>query len=157
MPDTPGEKEEEPAGKESKAPGEQKGARGHDEARITPSDLANKKFVDNLVINIKSDLILITEDKARLCLRDGIDFMAQRNEWHAPAGVLATLATVMLTTKPVDALHVPADTWRAVGIMATGLCAFWLIKSLIKLDRSQKPNVDTIIVQMKQRSVKGQP
>ena len=142
MPDTPGDKE----------PGELRPVKGHDEAKIVPSDLTNKKFVQELYTNIKSDLILITEDKARHCLRDNIDFMAQRNEWWTPAGILATLVTVMLTTSPKEALRIPADTWRAVGIMTTGLCIFWLVKSLIKLWGTQKPSVDNIISQMKRYS-----
>jgi hypothetical protein len=144
MPERPSEREA----------GEPKGPRDRDEAKIVPSDLTNKKFVQDLYANIKSDLILITEDKARHCLRDSIDFMARRNEWQTPAGILATLATVMLTTSPREALGVPAPTWRAVGIISTALCAFWLVKSLIKLGRSPRPSIDSIILQIKKFSVK---
>jgi hypothetical protein len=145
MPDKPGEKES----------GESKAGKELDEARIVPSDLTNKKFVQALYTNIKSDLILITEDKARHCLRDNIDFMAQRNEWQTPAGILATLLTVMLTTSPVRALGIPADTWRAVGIISTGLCTIWLIRSLRRLFESQRPSVDNIISQTKKYSDKS--
>jgi hypothetical protein len=127
---------------------------GHAVARIAPSDLTNKKFVDNLYINIKSDVIVITEDKARHCLRDSMEIMGKREAWQVPAGILATLVTVLLTATTHDALGIPAATWTAVEMIMTVFGFWWLIICLFKFRLTAKPTVDSVISQMKRLSAK---
>jgi hypothetical protein len=123
-------------------------------AKIAPSDLTNKRFVENLYINIKSDVIVITEDKARHCLRDSMDVMGKREAWQVPAGILATLVTVLLTATTHDALGIPAATWTAVEMIMTVFCFWWLIICLFKFRLTNKSSVDSVISQMKRLSAK---
>src|SRR5688572_29738494 len=44
--------------------------RDKDEAKITATDLANRKFVRTLRPNIASDVLVITEDKVRIVLME---------------------------------------------------------------------------------------
>ncbi len=75
MPDKPGEKE----------PSELRAGKEHDEAKIVPSDLTNKKFVQDLYTNIKSDLILITEDNGEALLTgQRIAIRSTAAEWCDP-------------------------------------------------------------------------
>lgn len=86
--------------------------------------------------NLTAEVIEITSEKLELILREYITCLAKENAWHAPLGILVTIALVLLTTDFKTLLGVSADTWHAIFIMCAVISAGWLIKALISRVRS---------------------
>jgi hypothetical protein len=61
--------------------------------------------------NLKQEIIVITADKARLCLRDAVDNLERSKAWQTPAGILATILVVF----PVSIF--PGFPWRLKGYL----------------------------------------
>jgi hypothetical protein len=97
---------------------------------IRPTDLRNNRFVRTVHTNISSNVIIITEDKALICLMNNVHRLRNREAWQTPAGILATLVTVMITAAPTNALGIPKEAWTALGVMATALTLLWLLRDL---------------------------
>jgi|ERR1017187_5523959 hypothetical protein len=79
--------------------------------------------------NLKQEIIVITADKARLCLRDAVDNMERSKAWQTPAGILATILVVFPVSTFQDFLGFSKDTWKALFIAAALFFVGWLILS----------------------------
>jgi hypothetical protein len=102
------------------------------EVFLNKADQTNRTFVREIHSNLSSDLIQITEDKALICLMQNFDRLRSRDAWQAPAGILATLATVMVTAAPTNQWGLSKETWTAIGLVSTVATAAWLIRDLFR-------------------------
>jgi hypothetical protein len=93
---------------------------------LTDKFLAKSPFVRDIHTNVSSDVIQITEDKALICLMRYFEHLRERDAWQVPAGILATLLTVMVTAAPTEKFGLPKETWTAIGLVSTGATAAWL-------------------------------
>ena len=89
------------------------------------------------------EIIVITADKARLCLRDAVDNMERSRAWHTPAGIPATIVAIFPVSSFQDFLGVPKDTWRALFFAAALFFGGWLLRSVLKVRKS--PSVEDIV------------
>ena len=112
--------------------------------RITATDLRNKKFVREVRANISSDVLVITEDKVRLVLIENQEQSLKQRSWQTPLGILATLLTVLVTTRPVSAFGLSGSDWRAVGVVATVVTAGWLGRTAWATARAYRSGAGTI-------------
>ena len=127
------------------------------DARLNATDLKRGKFVRDYHQNISSDVILITEDKALICLIRNFDAMRDRDAWKVPAGILTTLATVMLTAAPQDKFGITSETWAALGWISTLITALWLGRDLLRLGLSRPISPRSIVEQLKKTPGSGTP
>ncbi len=125
------------------------------EARLNATDLRSGKFARDYHQNISSDVILITEDEALICLMRNFNAMRDRDAWKVPAGILATLATVMLTAAPQNKFGITSATWAALGWISTVITALWLGRDLFRLGWSRPINPRSIVEQLKKTPVAG--
>jgi hypothetical protein len=65
--------------------------------------------------NLKQEIIVITADKGRLCLRDAVDNMERSRAWQTPAGIFATILVVFPVSTFQDFLGISKDTWKALS------------------------------------------
>jgi hypothetical protein len=93
--------------------------------------------------NLKQEIIVITADKARLCLRDAVDNMERSKAWQTPAGILITILVVFPVSTFQDFLGISKDTWKALFVFAALFFVGWLIRCLLKIRRS--PTVEQIV------------
>src|SRR5438067_556605 len=121
-------------------------------ASIKASDLANKQFVRQVHKNISSNIILTTEDKALICLMKNLDRLRYRDAWQTPAGILATLLTVMLTAEAKDAFGFSKETWTAVGIVATAFTIGCLSLALKRWWTSRDVTPESVVNMLKSLS-----
>ena len=125
-----------------------------DQANIM-SDALTARIVQEskLYLNVAQGVIVITEDKVRLCLLKHLSQLEARRGWIAPAGILLTIITTFATTTFRDFM-LNSDTWKAIFIIAGLLVAAWLIKAIIVALRS--PSIEDVVAEMKRAGVSEQ-
>jgi hypothetical protein len=79
--------------------------------------------------NTDQTIIIVSEDRARLCIGKHIAMAGRRIEWVAPAGLLVTLVATLVAADFKDIL-LPKSVWMAMFILAAIGCGLWLIASL---------------------------
>lgn len=77
--------------------------------------------------NVDQQVIVITEDRLRLMLRDHLEVAERRREWIAPVSSLFAVVTAIVTAEFKDALGLSAASWRAVFVIAGIASALWLV------------------------------
>ena len=112
------------------------------------ADYSNANFVNKVHRNTSSDLIMITDDKALICLIRNFDRLKEGGAWKTPLGMLITLLTVMVTAAPQDKFGLPKETWAALGWIATALTGVWLVRDLVRL-RGRNVDPHSIVMELK--------
>jgi len=125
-----------------------------DQANIVSDALAEQIVQESkLYLNVAQGVIVITEDKVRLCLIKHLSRLEARRGWIAPAGILLTIITTFATTTFRDFV-LNSDTWKAIFIIAGLLVAAWLIRAIAVA--LQSPSVEDVVAEMKRASVSEQ-
>jgi hypothetical protein len=106
-------------------------------------DLDLSQLIEKVDTNVRQEIIILTADKARLCLRDTLQRMEHRKAWIAPAGILATLLVVFPTTTFQDFLNLSKDFWKAFLSIAALAAFAWLVVCLARIKNSL--TVDDIV------------
>ena len=115
------------------------------------SDAISKDMVQvNAVhVNVAQEYIMITEDKATLCLHEWQHKIETRNEWIAPLSLLCSLVLTTVTATFKDSFGLSKDTWNAIFVIGILLSALWLLRALVNLAKSPKIAPADIINQLK--------
>ena len=101
-------------------------------------------------VNLAQDVIVITEDRFRLCLMDHIARVTTKSGWIAPLSLFVTLLIVFATSKFQDYV-LPAKTWQAIFVICAVATFVWSIVAVYKA-LSSKTTIDTLIKEVKQNS-----
>ena len=125
------------------------------QAGFRKADFSNSKFVNKFHPNTSSDLILITEDKALICLMKNYNRLKERDAWKVPAGILATLLTVMVTAAPQEKFGLSKDAWTAIGVVSTVATVAWLVRDLFRFWSGQRVDPQSIVNQLKTITATG--
>lgn len=103
---------------------------------IEPASFSTKeenKFIGERRINVKSDLIEITEDKLENILLKHLQSLGTRKAWITPLSISATITLACLTTTFVDKFGIKGTVWEALFILIAISSAIWLTFSIICL------------------------
>lgn len=96
--------------------------------------------------NTSQEIIVTTRDKIELVLLKTEKYLAEKNAWVTPLGLLITCGVTLLTTDFKYALGLDASVWNAIFILATIACIFWLIKTIVTQYRNRvKGDINEII------------
>jgi hypothetical protein len=90
-------------------------------------------FVDKMRKNVKSDLIIITEDKLENILLKHLQSMGIRTSWIIPLSILVTVLLAELTANFGDKFGIKASNWESLFQMITLISAGWFVISIIRL------------------------
>ncbi|MGW3916239.1 hypothetical protein ACWEBX_32690 [Streptomyces sp. NPDC005070] len=90
----------------------------------------------HVYMNTQQEVIIVTKDKASLCLHDALGNMRKKDAWVAPFGVLVSIGFSLLTSDFKKVLGVSADAWKAVFIISGVISLFFLIKALWGMRKS---------------------
>jgi hypothetical protein len=93
--------------------------------------------------NTDHTLIVVSEDKARLCLGKHVAMAGKRNEWLAPASLLVSLIATLTAAEFRDALLMSKALWKAVFLVTSLVCLGWLVRSLFR--RGKVPDDDGLV------------
>jgi hypothetical protein len=102
-------------------------------------------------LNLGQDVIVTTEDKMRLCLRDHLAILEKRKAWIAPLGIFATLVVIFPTTTFKDFCYLTADTWKALFIFAGVFAFLWTGLALYRARQSS--SIDNVIQNLKAKAI----
>jgi hypothetical protein len=116
---------------------------------LKKTDLTKNPLVRGVHSNVSSDIIQITEDKALICLMQNFEHLRNRDAWQVPAGILATLLTVMVTAAPQDKFGLSKETWAALGWVSTLLTGVWMIRDLFRLFTGKSVDPQSIVKELK--------
>lgn len=119
------------------------------------SEGANEPFAliesSDLILNIKTKGILITEDKLKNCLRDYLEIVEKKNKWQLPLSVFFSLLAAFLTAsfdKPI--LGTPPDTVKGVFLTITAGFGLWTLVAAIRAYRCRTSgSLDGLIEKIK--------
>lgn len=106
-------------------------------------DLGPNGLVQRVDKNINQHIIVVTADKAKLCLLEARDRTIAANSWQTPAGLLITFVVVFTTATFHDVLTLTKEFWRALFVLLTLASAAWLAHALVKL--RQAMSIDEIL------------
>ena len=110
-----------------------------------------KEFSDRLTIhkNLQQEVLVTTVDKVRICLMNSIDRLTVRQEWIAPLGIFATLATTLFATDFRE-FYLKAEVWHAIYIISSVIVFFWLVRTLYKTWKTKSDvSINSIIDDLK--------
>lgn len=109
----------------------------------------NNKTINKYFSNTKSNVIEITEDKARNILNNHFNKMEKSKDW---VGALALSITLLLSLITADFTHwlFSADTWEAIFVILFAASIFYLIYTAHNAIKS-KDSVDNIIQDMENK------
>ncbi len=119
---------------------------------LKKTDLTKNPLIREVHTNVSSDIIQITEDKALIYLMENFDRLRNRDAWQVPAGILATLLTVMVTAAPQDKFGLSKETWAALGWVSTALTGAWLSRELSRLFSGKRVTPRSIVTDLKNSS-----
>jgi hypothetical protein len=116
-----------------------------------PKELAEGMKVH---INLRQDMIIITADRAKLCLFNHLDGLTSRAAWVAPCGLLVAFVAALVAADFKDALGLKKDVWMAIFVISAALSSIWLALALVSCVRSWSRSksgspVDDLINEMK--------
>ena len=119
------------------------------ETHISTGSIRSLVDVSRVHINVSQELIIITEDKMRLCLSEHLGRIEKRKSWIAPLGVLVAIIVTLVTSTFKD-IGLDAAIWEAIFIISGIISFFWLICSAIQAFHSEK--IEDIVGEMKKLS-----
>ncbi|MDP3110784.1 MAG: hypothetical protein Q8M71_01625 [Thermodesulfovibrionales bacterium] len=124
-----------------------------DNKKETPSSSFNadedSKFIDKLLINTKSDLIVITEDKLENILLKHLEKLSIRKAWLMPLSLFVTVLLANLTSTFVLKFGVPAATWEATYLLLSISSGIWFLYAVIRSVFTEKCNLSDLISYIK--------
>ena len=121
------------------------------DAKFLFDDLLTKKVqVESVHPNIAQQVLIVTEDKVRLCLADNFGRAARSREWVSALGIILTFGLTLTTADFKDFLLLSSQEWRGVTILALCGAVVWFFYSLRFALRA--PTVASIVQQLKEGS-----
>jgi hypothetical protein len=107
--------------------------------------------------NVRQEYIVISADKARLCLHKHLTGALARSAWIAPAGIFLALLLPMVSADFKDVLGVSKSVWQAAALMGSFLTTIWLLSAIVQSARCRSRTgdpIEDIVAQMKNETPK---
>ena len=114
-------------------------------AKTTP---VNSEYVENVINNVSSDIIRITEDKLRLKLSTYEKSIVHSYEWIGALGIVVTIALSMLTTDFIDKFGVSARSWSIFFTTCFVLSVGYFVYAIVKA--CKRMSIDKFVDDLKQ-------
>lgn len=115
------------------------------------SELSNSLTVHS---NIDQAIVMVTEDRLRLCLIDNRDCLTARREWLVPLSLLLTLLTTFVAADFTRRFIFPPPVWEAIYAIGAFLSFVWLVVTTFKAIASWRDaSIDVLVERIKSRSV----
>ena len=124
---------------------------------------------ERMTMNVKHVLMVVTEDKVRLCLKRRLEAhdsdLAKttaanqaKQAWLVPFGFLVTIVLAFTTATFVDAFGIHKETWTAVFLMFGFGMLCWLLYSLVQAIKAIRASpftdievtIDRIVAELQQ-------
>lgn len=104
-------------------------------AGIAPLDI-NEHLSRSITVstNLETNIVVTTRDKISNSLHEMLPKVVRRNAWLAPASLLLTLITTLVTADfSKDLFGVSPDIWQAAFMLGAGGTLIWLVVAMVNL------------------------
>lgn len=81
-------------------------------------------------VSLSQKVLVISEDRLELSVRDGIEKVRSNSAWVAPLGIFLSCLAASLTSDFKDRFYVPKELWQALFIIGTVSSLIWLMRAL---------------------------
>jgi phosphoglycerol transferase MdoB-like AlkP superfamily enzyme len=99
--------------------------------------------------NIAQDVIVVSEDKLRLCLQRHEKRLSASGDWITPLGLLLTLLATLISAD-FKKVVLPADTWETVFWVLALISAYRVCLAMwTKVKNRNCETVDSIVKELK--------
>ncbi len=116
---------------------------------------ATVSLVATMSYNVEQDLILVTEDKLKICLQSHVNTLGQQAAWLVPFGIFLTIASTLYTSTFKDLAHLKADQVQTIYFVGAVVTIAWTCWKLPAAFR--RTTVNKLILQIKEGSVRRTP
>ena len=127
--------------------------RSEQETSINMKSLTSQLVnVEKVHINVSEEVIIVTEDKLRLCLIKYLQNLGKKRAWISPLGIFLTIIVALGTTTFRDIvigenMSISANTWQAIFIIASILSFGWLCFSIAQALKTKK--IEDVVKELK--------
>jgi hypothetical protein len=98
-------------------------------------------------MNLAQEIIVISSDRIKLCLQDYKRIIESGITWVAPAGILITVLTALVTTASYKSfLGLNAKVWETIFIVGLISCIIWLGRCVYFAWKSRGKRSDDYII-----------
>lgn len=125
-----------------------------DDTSITPESKFTEAFATDYLkqatvhLNFDQNLVIITEDRLHLCLRNHIECIDSKKAWIAPVSLFVTFVTTLSATNFKDTFGLPASTWQALFVLLVIVSFVWSICAIVGAFRN-KSSLRTLLDEIK--------
>ena len=98
-------------------------------------------------LNFDQNVVIITEDRLELCLRNHLGCISHRKAWITPVSLLAAFIATLCTSTFNDSFGLPAATWQALFVLFVIVTGIWSVISVVaafRLKSSLRQLIDEI-------------
>jgi hypothetical protein len=113
-----------------------------------------RAVIDTSVVhtNVGQEIVVTTEDKLELCLRDHQDILKAKTDWKTPAGLFLAFLTSLVAADFKD-LGFSSEIWFAIFLILCIICGIWLFISARKaFNYKNSGDIKQIIQKLKSSS-----
>jgi hypothetical protein len=106
--------------------------------------------VSNFHYNLEQDLIIITEDKIKLCLIEYIGSLSKKDKWKYHLEIFITIILVFITAD-FKSFVFNRDVWTAIFFISGCITLFFLIISIFQAFKN-KASLEELMLALKKIS-----
>ena len=114
--------------------------------QVQTSNIRMMTIDSEIIQNTNHRTLQIGEDKLRVCLMNHSRNLESRDAWIAPASLLVSLGTTLISSTFQNVIFAAA-TWTALYVFFLLLALLWLIRSL--LNRIGGVTVDSLMAALR--------
>ncbi len=124
------------------------------ESSISPEAKFTEAFASDYLqqatvhLNFDQNLVIITEDRLHLCLRNHLECIESKKAWIAPVSLFVAFVTTLCTTSFKDTFGLPANTWQALFVLLSIVSFVWSIFATVGAFRN-KSSLRTLLDEIK--------
>lgn len=117
--------------------------------------VANSPLVNKVHANVSQELMVLTEDKVHLCLKNHLDNLQAQTAWHTPSALFLSILVTFATTTFRDVFYLKGDTWQGFFLFCGVASAAWTIATVFTAIRtpSKKAVIQDILNELKKQRV----
>lgn len=118
------------------------------EAKFTEAFASDYLQQATVHLNFDQNLVIITEDRLHLCLRNHLECVESKKAWIAPVSLFVAFVTTLCTTTFKDTLGLPASTWQALFVLLAIVSLVWSICAVVAAFKN-KSSLRTLLDEIK--------
>ena len=118
------------------------------EAKFTEAFASDYLQQATVHLNFDQNLVIITEDRLHLCLRNHLERVESKKAWIAPVSLFVAFITTLCTTSFKDTIGLPASTLQALFVLLAIVSFIWSICAIIAAFKN-KSSLRTLLDEIK--------